>query len=128
MNLMSDFWVQEKDGSLTHQDNRIFCVDAGDGKRFEVALGMTAFTATIEELEDGWYMESDIGWGIKIPSENYLSVVVGVAGDTIWMGDAQLTIHDLDAIGVHFEAEKVAYTVFYAWVLPFCCGQRRWRF
>ena len=103
MNLMSDFWVLEKDGSLTHQDNRILCVDTEAGKRFEIALGETVFTATIEEQEDGWYMESDKGWGIKIPSENYLSVVVG---GTIWIGDAQVTIHDLDAMGLHFEAVK----------------------
>ena len=49
-------------------------------------------------------METDLGWGIKIPSENYMSVVVGVGGDTIWMGDAQLTIHDLDAMDLIFEA------------------------
>ena len=47
-----------------------------------------------------------MGWGIKIPSENHLSLMVGVAGDTIWLGDAQLTIHDLDAMGLHFEAVK----------------------
>jgi len=69
-------------------------------------LGETAFTATLEELEDGWYMETDIGWGIKIPSENYMSVMVGVGGDTIWIGDAQITIHDLENMGLHFEAVK----------------------
>ena len=31
MNLMSDFWVLKKDGSLIHQDNRILCVDEEDG-------------------------------------------------------------------------------------------------
>lgn len=106
MNLMSDFWVLKKDGSLTHQDNRIFCVDAEVGKQFEITLGGTVFTATLEEQEDGWYMESDQGWGIKIPSENYLSVVVGVTGGTIWMGDAQLVIHDVDTMGLTFEAAK----------------------
>ena len=106
MNLMSDFWVLKKDGSLTHQDNRIFCVDAEAGKHFEITLGENAFTATIEEQEDGWYMESDKGWGIKIPSENYLSVVVGMTGGAIWMGDAQVTIYDLDATGLCFEAAK----------------------
>ena len=100
MNLMSDFWVLKKDGSLTHRDNRILCVDAEDGRRFEITLGETSFTATIEEREDGWYMESDKGWGIKIPLENYLSVVVN---GTIWMGDAQVTIHDPEAMGLHFE-------------------------
>ena len=106
MNLMSDFWVLKKDGSLTHQDNRILCVDTEDGKGFEIALGETVFTATIEEQKDGWYMESDKGWGLKIPAENYLSVLVGVAGGTIWVGDAQLTIYDLDAMELHFEAVK----------------------
>ena len=103
MNLMSDFWVLEKDGSLTHRGNRILCVDAEDGRRFEIMLGETFFTATIEEREDGWYMESDKGWGIKIPLENYLSVVVN---GTMWMGDAQITIHDTEAMGLHFEAAK----------------------
>ena len=103
MNLMSDFWVLKKDGSLTHQDNRILCVDEDDGKRFEITLGENVFTATIEEQEDGWYMESDQGWGIKIPSENYLSVMVG---GIIWMGNAQVTILDLDAMGLQFEAVK----------------------
>ena len=103
MNLMSDFWVLKKDGSLTHHDNRILCVDEEDGKRFEIALGENVFTATIEEEDDGWYMESDQGWGIKIPSENYLSVMVG---GIIWMGDAQVTILDLDAMGLQFEAVK----------------------
>lgn len=103
MNLMSDFWVLEKDGSFTHQDNRIICVDTENDKRFEITLGETLFTATIEEQEDGWYMESDKGWGIKIPSENYLSVMVG---GIIWMGDAQVTILDLDATGLQFEAVK----------------------
>lgn len=104
MNLMSDFWVQRKDGSLTHQDNRIYCFNTEGVKRFEISLGETTFTATIEEHEDGWYMESDIGWGIKIPSENYLSVVVGVGSDTIWIGDTQITIHDMENMGLHFEA------------------------
>lgn len=104
MNLMSDFWVQRKDGSLTHQDNRIYCFNTEGVKRFEISLGETTFTATIEEQEDGWYMESDIGWGIKIPSENYLSVVVGVGSDTIWIGDAQIIIHDMENMGLHFEA------------------------
>ena len=104
MNLMSDFWAQRKDGSLTHQDNRIYCFNTEGVKRFEISLGETTFTATIEEQEDGWYMESDIGWGIKIPSENYLSVVVGVGSDTIWIGDTQITIHDMENMGLHFEA------------------------
>lgn len=104
MNLMSDFWVQRKDGSFNHQDNRIYCFNTEGVKRFEISLGETTFTATIEEQEDGWYMESDIGWGIKIPSENYLSVVVGVGSDTIWIGDAQITIHDMEKMGLHFEA------------------------
>ena len=103
MNLMSDFWVLEKDGSLTHQDNRILFVDEEDGKRFEITLGENVFTAMIEEQEDGWYMESDKGWGIKIPSENYLSVMVG---GIIWMGDAQVTILDMDAMELQFEAVK----------------------
>lgn len=106
MNLLSDFWVLKKDGSFTHQDNRIFCLKTEGIKQFEVSLGETAFTATVEELEDGWYMESDSGWGIKIPSENYLSVVVGMDGDTIWMGDAEITIHDMNALGLLFEAAK----------------------
>ena len=106
MNLMTDFWVQEKDGSFTHQDNRIYCFNTEGEKQFEISLGETNFTAKVEEQEDGWYMESDMGWGIKIPSENHLSLMVGVAGDTIWLGDAQLTIHDLDAMGLHFEAVK----------------------
>lgn len=106
MNLMSDFWVLKKDGSLTYQDNRILCVDAEDGKRFEVALGENVFTATLEKQEDGWCMESDQGWGIKIPSENYLSVVVGVGGSAIWMGEAQVVIHDLDAMDLNFETVK----------------------
>ena len=104
MNLMSDFWLLKKDGSFTHQDNRILCLNTEGVNRFEISLGKTAFTATVEEQEDGWYMETDIGWGIKIPSENYMSVVVGVAGDTIWMGDAQLTINDLDSMDLNFEA------------------------
>ena len=106
MNLMSDFWVLEKDGSFTHQDNRILCVNTEAGNRFEIALGKTVLTVTIEEQEDGWYMESDKGWGIKIPSENYLSVLVGVAGGTIWVGDAQITIHDVETMELNFEAVK----------------------
>ena len=106
MNLMSDFWVLEKDGSFTHQDNRILCVNTEAGNRFEIALGKTVLTVTIEEQEDGWYMESDKGWGIKIPSENYLSVLVGVAGGTIWVGDAQITIHDVETMDLNFEAVK----------------------
>ncbi|MBP3628603.1 MAG: hypothetical protein J6I95_03955, partial [Anaerotignum sp.] len=112
MNLMSDFWRLKKDGSLTHQDNRILFLNGDGVNRFEVSLGGTAFTAAVEEQEDGWYMETDIGWGIKTPSENYMSVVVGVGGDTIWMGDAQLTIHDLDSMDLNFEAageEQVNY-------------------
>ena len=104
MNLMSDFWVLKKDGSLINQDNRIFCVDAEENKQFEIVLGETVFTAIIEEQEDGWYMETDRGWGIKIPAENYLSVVVGITGGSIWMGDAQLIIHDLEAMDLNFEA------------------------
>ena len=106
MNLLSDFWVLEKDGSFTHQDNRILYVDEEDGKRFEITLDENVFTATIEEQEDGWYMESDKGWGLKIPAENYLSVLVGVAGGTIWVGDAQVTILDMDAMELQFEAVK----------------------
>lgn len=106
MNLMSDFWVLKKDGSLTHHDNRILCVDTEDGKGFDIALGETVFTATIEEQEDGWYMESDKGWGLKIPSENYLSVMVGMTGGSIWIGDAQLAIRDMDAMDLNFEAVK----------------------
>ena len=34
------------------------------------------------------------------------SVVVGVTGGTIWMGDAQLVIHDVDTMGLTFEAAK----------------------
>ena len=60
----------------------------------------------VVEREDGWYMESDKGWGLKIPAENYLSVLVGVAGGTIWVGDAQVTIHDVDAMDLNFEAVK----------------------
>ena len=103
MNLLSDFWVLEKDGSLTHQDNRIFCVDNGSGKKFEITLGETVLTAMVEEQGDGWYMETNRGWGLKIPSENYLSVMVG---GTIWMGDAQLVIQDMDAMDLIFEAAK----------------------
>ena len=106
MNLMGDFWTLKKDGSLTHQDNRILCVDAEESKQFEITLGETVFTGMIEEQEDGWYMETDQGWGIKIPSENYLSVMVGITGGSIWMGDAQLVIHELDAMDLHFEAVK----------------------
>ena len=103
MNLLSDFWVLKKDGSLALQDNRILCISEKDVNRFEIALGETVFTATIEEQEDGWYMETDKGWGIKIPAENYLSVMVG---GIIWMGDAQLVIQDMDAMGLNFEAVK----------------------
>ena len=104
MNLMSDFWVLEKDGSFNYQDNRIFCVDTEGSNQFEITFGETDFTATVEEQEDGWYMETDRGWGIKIPAENYLSVMVGMTGGSIWMGDAQLVIHDLDAMDLIFEA------------------------
>ena len=103
MNLLSDFWVLEKDGSLTHQDNRIFCVDNGSGKKFEITLGETVLTATVEEQEDGWYMETNRGWGVKIPSENYLSVMVG---GIIFVGDAQLVIQDIGAMDLDFEAVK----------------------
>ena len=103
MNLLSDFWVLEKDGSLTHQDNRIFCVDNGSGKKFEITLGETVLTAMVEEQGDGWYMETNRGWGLKIPSENYLSVMVG---GIIFVGDAQLVIQDIGAMDLDFEAVK----------------------
>ena len=97
MNLMADFWKIEKDGSLTCQDNRILCIDAEESRQFEITMGKTNFIVTIDEQEDGWYMESDKGWGIKIPSENYLSVMVGIAGGSIWLGDAQLVIQNMEA-------------------------------
>ena len=106
MNIMGDFWTLKKDGSLAYQDDRIFCVDVADRKRFEVTLGEHVLSATIEEQEDGWYMETDKGWGLKIPSENYLSVMIGMTGGSIWIGDAQLIIYDLDAMGLKFEAIK----------------------
>ena len=106
MNLMGDFWTLKKDGSLTHQDSRILYIDEAVDKRFEVVLGESNLSATIEEQEDGWYMETDKGWGLKIPSENYLSVMIGMTGGSIWIGDAQLIIYDLDAMGLKFEAVK----------------------
>ena len=54
MNLMSDFWRLKKDGSLTHQDNRILFLNGDVANRFEISLGGTVFTATVEEQEDGW--------------------------------------------------------------------------
>ena len=100
MNLMGDFWTLKKDGSLIHQDSRILCIDEAVDKRFEVVLGESNLSATIEEQEDGWYMETNKGWGMKIPSENYLSVMIGMTGGSIWIGDAQLIIYDLDAMGL----------------------------
>ena len=106
MNLLSDFWKLEKDGSFTHQDNRIHYVDEHKDGYFEVQFGTDSFTATLKELEDGWYMESSDGWGIKIPTDNYLSVMVAVGNSTIWMGDAQVTIHNSDTMGLVFETAK----------------------
>ena len=103
MNLMSDFWVLEKDGSFNHLDNKILCLDKEHGNRFEVTFGETSFTATIELLEDGWYMETNEGWAMKRSSENNISVM---AGETLWMGDAQITIHDPSAMGLYFEAAR----------------------
>lgn len=106
MNLMSDFWLLKKDGSFTHQDNRIRHAKEYGDDYFEVQFGTDSFTAALEEQEDGWYMETSKGWGIKIPTNTPFSVIVEVGSRAIWMGDAQVTIHDLDAMGLRFEAAK----------------------